>query len=135
VIAPDVPAADEVTGPWWEATGAHRFLVQTCESCGSAQHPPRALCIRCGQVDGLGWAEAAGTATVDSYTVVHRAPRPGLELPYVVARVRLTEGVIALTRLEGRDPEQWRIGDPVRVGWVDLADGRALPVFSPDDAS
>lgn len=132
MIAPDVPAADEVTAPWWEATREHRLLVQTCTSCSGAQHPPRAVCIHCGETGQLGWTDASGRATVDSFTVVHRAPRPDEPVPYVIARVRLADGVVVLTRLEGRDPDGWRIDDPVRVGWVDLPDGRALPVFGPD---
>lgn len=135
MIAPDVPPADEVTAPWWEATREHRLVLQTCEPCGAVQHPPRAVCIRCGRTDRLGWRDAAGTGTVDSFTVVHRAPRPELEVPYVVARVRLTEGPLTLTRLEGRDPDDWGIDDPVRVEWIDLTDGRALPVFRHDDRS
>ena len=128
----EVPPPDEVTAPWWEATREHRLLVQSCRSCSGVQHPPRAVCIHCGGTD-LDWRAAAGTGVVDSYTVVYRAPRPGLEVPYVTARVRLDEGVIALSRLEGREPESWRIGDRVRVAWTDLPDGRALPVYRPAD--
>jgi uncharacterized protein len=64
---------------------------------------------------------------------VHRAPVRDLDVPYVIARVRLDEGPILLTRLEGRDPDSWRIDDRVTVDWVDLADGRALPVFSAEN--
>ncbi len=60
--------------------------------------------------------------------MVHRAPRADATPPYVVARVRLAEGPVLLTRLPDRD---WTIGDPVAVAWVDLPDGRALPVFHP----
>lgn len=130
----EVPPADDVTSPWWDATREHRLLVQRCAGCEHVQHPPRALCTGCGSTDHLGWVEAAGDAVVDTFTVVHRPPRPDVATPYVVARVRLGEGVIALTRLEGRDPDQWRIGDPVRLDWTDLSDGRALPVFRSPDA-
>ncbi|MEQ6902550.1 OB-fold domain-containing protein [Nocardioides sp. YIM 152588] len=125
-----VPPADEVTAGWWEATGEHRLTVQAC-GCGHAQHPPRALCTACGATDRLDLAPAAGVAVVDTFTVVHRAPRPDLPTPYVVARVRLPEGPVLLTRLEGADPGSWRIGDPVAVAWQDLDDGRALPYFVP----
>ncbi|MBX6751303.1 MAG: OB-fold domain-containing protein, partial [Micromonosporaceae bacterium] len=71
---------------------------------------------------------------VDSFTVVYRAPAPDLTVPYVIARVRLDEGVVCLTRLTSADPEAWRIGDRVTVDWIDLPDGRALPVFVPAPA-
>ncbi|WP_141578370.1 Zn-ribbon domain-containing OB-fold protein [Actinomadura sp. WMMA1423] len=131
---PGVPAPDEVTAPWWEATGQHRLVLQTCPRCSAVQHPPRALCTHCGS-DEPGWAESEGRGAVDSFTVVHRAPRPDLDVPYVIARVRLDEGAILLTRLQGRAPDDWRLDDPVRVAWVDLDDGRALPVFVPDAPS
>lgn len=133
MAAPEVPQPDEVTAPWWDATRDHRLLVQTCRACGTTQHPPRALCTGCGATEHLGWRSSTGTGVVDSFTVVHRAPRPELSVPYVIARVRLDEDVILLTRLEGRQPQDWRIDDRVRVDWVDLADGRALPIFVPAD--
>ncbi|GGM46003.1 Zn-ribbon domain-containing OB-fold protein [Dactylosporangium sucinum] len=132
MTAPEVPPADEVTQGWWAATTEHRLVVQSCGACDGVQHPPRALCIHCGSTERLGWRTASGTGTVDSFTVVHRAPRAGIEVPYVVARVRLDEGPILLTRLEGRDPGgEWVVDDRVRVAWADLPDGRALPVFHP----
>ena len=123
----DVPPADEMTAEWWDATREHRLTVQVCEGCGHLQHPARAVCLRCGDTDRLTQQDVSGAATVDSYTVVHRAPRPDVETPYVVARVRLAEGPIMLTRL----PAEPTIGDAVTVGWVPLPDGRALPVFRP----
>lgn len=123
----EVPAPDEVTAAWWEATREHRLTVQSCASCDHVQHPPRALCTQCGSTDSQRLLPAAGTGTVDTFTVVHRAPRPDVEAPYVIARVQLDEGPILLTRLV--DERDWTIGDPVTVDWVDLPDGRALPVF------
>lgn len=124
----EVAPADEMTAAWWDATRAHRLTVQTC-GCGHRQHPPRAVCTACGRTDALALVDASGAATVDTYTVVHRAPRPDVATPYVVARVRLAEGPILLTRL----PEEPAIGDHVSVAWVDLPDGRALPVFTPEE--
>lgn len=134
MIPGPVPAADEVTEGWWEATKEHRLVVQSCSACQATQHPPRALCIHCGSVDNLQWTQATGTGVVDSVTVVHRAPRPEVEVPYAIARVRLDEGPILLTRLEQREPESWQIDEPVQVAWVDLDDGRALPIFVPPQA-
>lgn len=128
----EVPPPDEVTEGWWEATSRHRLTIQGCEGCGGVQHPPRAVCVHCGRTDVLRLRDAAGSGVVDACTVVHRSPVRDMELPYVIARVRLDEGVVVLSRLEGReDPESWKIDDTVEVNWVDLSDGRALPVFRP----
>ena len=130
----DVPPPDDVTAPWWDATREHRLRVQRCTSCGHHQHPPRALCTGCGSTDDLDWTESSGVGVVDTFTVVHRAPRPDVATPYVVARVRLAEGIVTLTRLERRATDAWRIDDPVQVAWTDLPDGRALPTFGPREA-
>lgn len=128
---PNVPEPDPATAGWWDASREHRLTVQACSSCGGVQHPPRELCVHCGRTEHLELADASGTGVVDSFTVVHRAPVPDLAVPYVIARVRLDEGVICLTRLEGCQPESWTIGDRVVVDWLDLDDGRALPRFVP----
>lgn len=126
---PPVPPPDEVTAPWWDATREHRLVLQSCGACSHVQHPPRAVCTACSSMDHLTFVDAAGTGTIDAHTTIHRPPRPDLAAPYTVARVRLDEGPILLTRLEG-DDDGWTIGDLVRVAWVDLDDGRALPVFT-----
>jgi uncharacterized OB-fold protein len=133
MIAPgvQVPAGDDVTTPWWDATREHRYVLQTCDACGGAQHPPRSICILCHATDALSFAASPGTGVVDTFTVVHRGPRPDVAVPYVIARVRLDEGPIVITQLVGRDVEAWTIGDAVAVEWHDLDDGRALPVFAP----
>lgn len=129
----EVPPADELTAGWWDATREHRLTVQVCSACSGVQHPPRAVCVSCGRTDRLALREVSGAGVVDSFTVVHRAPVKDLEVPYVIARVRLDEGAVLLTRLEGRaDPDSWGIDERVTLDWVDLADGRALPVFRPE---
>ena len=123
---------DEVTAPWWDATRERRLTIQRCRECGHLQHYPRALCTGCGGTD-LDFTDVSGLGTVDSHTLVHRAPRPGLETPYVVARVRLAEGPLLLTNLVDADPDSWRCDAPVKVAWRALPDGRHLPVFTPAD--
>ncbi|MBW6434366.1 OB-fold domain-containing protein [Actinoplanes hulinensis] len=94
--------------------------IQHCTSCGSYQHYPRPICVTCGG-DRPDEVEAAGTGTVDSFTVVHRA-----EELYVLARVRLTEGPVVLTHVTGV-PEP-RCDQPVR-----LVEGSEPPVFTGSD--
>ncbi len=128
-IPTDVPEPDEATRSYWEATRRHSLTAQLCRACSAIQHPPRMVCINCSDSRHLEQVPISGMGTVDSFTVVHRSPRPELEVPYTIGRVRLNEGPVVLTRLEGSD--SWSIGDPVEVGWADLPDGRALPIFQP----
>ena len=125
-----LPPVDTTTQPWWEATRSGRLLLQSCSSCGGLQFYPRMLCTRCGAVEGLGWSEASGAAVVDTWTVVYRAPVPGLRAPYVLARVRLAEGPLMLTCLIDAPVDQQLDGRAARLAWRPLADGRKLPVFT-----
>lgn len=125
-----VPEPDEVTAPWWEGTRRHQLLLQSCR-CGHRQHPPRAVCTACGDIDHLDWMTAEGRGTVDACTVVHRPPSREFVAPYVVARVRLVEGPVVLSNVVTRDVDAVGIGDVVLVDWRPLPDGRALPVFVP----
>jgi uncharacterized OB-fold protein len=130
-VFPQNPAPyDEATRTWWQATRERQLLVQWCGSCGQTQHPPRTLCTTCGRTDALSHVDAAGTGIVDACTVVMRSPGEGHEPPYVVARIRLPEGVVLLSNVVTDDPHSVRIGDQVAVTWQPLADGRALPVFT-----
>jgi uncharacterized OB-fold protein len=95
-------------------------LIQRCSTCRGHQCRPRPLCVSCGGAD-LRDVEAAGTGTVDSFTVVHR----GADIPYTLARVRLTEGPIVLTHLI--DCPEPRCDQPVRLAWRD-----GLAVFHPE---
>jgi uncharacterized OB-fold protein len=128
-----VPPQDALTEPWWEATREHRLLLQTCGACGVRQHHPRHVCTACATTDGLGWSESDGAGSVDTFTVVHRPPRPDLEAPYVVARIRLDDGPVLLSTVVGDDALDTTIGDRVRLAWRDLPDGRALPVFEREE--
>ncbi|XVU21177.1 Zn-ribbon domain-containing OB-fold protein [Actinoplanes sp. CA-054009] len=110
---------------WWEATRHRRLVLQRCDDCGAFQHYPRALCVMCGSSE-LSFMESQGVGVVDSFTVVHRADEP-----YILARVRLAEGPILLTHLDGvAEP---RCDMPVLLAWRPLPDGRHLPVFRSAD--
>ena len=108
------PRGEERT--WFEAAAERRLLIQRCSACGAAVFFPRSVCPVCHD-DALGWADAAGTGTVYSYTVLHRAGKPGWEgdVPYVVALIELDEGPRLMGNLLEADLAQVRIGMPVRV--------------------
>ncbi|MCX5009061.1 OB-fold domain-containing protein [Streptomyces sp. NBC_00638] len=124
--------ADAVTRPWWDATREGRLTVQRCDACRKAQHPPRVLCTACGATRGLRFVPVAGTAVLDTFTVVHRAPS-GCPLPYALGRIRLTEGPVLLAPLVG-DHEALLCGQSLRLTWRALPDGRMLPAFRPTGA-
>ena len=123
----------EDSAPYWQAAASGRLLLQRCQSCGATQFYPRALCSTC-LSDKLEWVESAGLGLVYSFSSVEVAPSSAFlgDLPYVVALVRLDEGVQMLTRIVDCSPETVEIGMRVRVAFQQLSDGVALPVYRPE---
>ena len=123
------PRGEERT--WFEAAAEGRLLIQRCGACGAAVFFPRSVCPVCHD-DALEWADAAGTGTVYSYTVLHRAGKPGWEadVPYVVALIELDEGPRLMGNLLEFDLAQLRIGMPVRVTF-EQRDALTVPQWVP----
>jgi uncharacterized protein len=113
---------------YWAAAKEGRLLFQKCRSCGVVQFPPRYHCGECWS-DAIEWIESCREGTIESFTVVHRAPVPSFQerVPYVIAAVRLDEGVRMITNLLG-GPHGIRIGERVRVDFTEVDDMR-IPQF------
>ena len=100
--------------------------IQQCDDCGTLRHPPGPRCPSCGNLTP-GYVVAAGTGEVYSYVVHHHPPLPGKKLPIVIALVELLEGVRMIGELLGVEPDQARIGLPVRAEFVRIDDDLTLP--------
>jgi uncharacterized protein len=77
--------------------------------------------------------QSTGIGSIYSFTVCYRAPRPGFDLPYVLALVDVDEGWTMLTNIVGCDPSDVRIGMTVQVTWLAAGGGTLLPVFQPEE--
>jgi uncharacterized OB-fold protein len=123
--------ADE-SEPFWAATRDQRLVLQWCADCDRAIHYPRAACQHCLGTN-LDWRESAGLGEVYSHSTLASAASRGLApfAPYVVALVDLTEGVRMMTNIVGCAPDEVHCGQPVRLIWEPLTDGRHLPLFTP----
>lgn len=122
------PVPDDVTQEWWDATRECRLLLQRCDECGNVQHYPRAMCLACSSFN-LSWIDSAGTGVVDSFTVVHRAPHPDLATPYVIARIKLDEGPILLSRIVDAEGANISCDERVSLDWLATSEDFQLPVF------
>ena len=71
-----------------------------------------------------------GTGEIDTFTINYQAWMPGLEVPFVIARVRVdgAPGVILTTNIVNADPNDVKFEDKVRV-LFDEQDGIYFPVF------
>jgi hypothetical protein len=133
--AKPLPVADPDSKPFWDACAEHRLVAQRCSDCGTWRFPPRGFCPACWSPRAE-WQALAGTGTVQSFVVPHRAYSVAFEpdLPYVIAHVEMdgTGGrVVIVADLTGCPWTDVRVGLPVRVAFVDAAPGVAVPQFTP----
>ncbi|MBY0331255.1 MAG: OB-fold domain-containing protein [Acetobacteraceae bacterium] len=127
-----LPEISAETRPYWDGLAAGRLLLQRCTGCGAIRHYPRPLCPACHSFEH-DWVEAAGTATVHSWTVAHHPFHPAWRgaPPFTLVTADLPEGVRILAPLHGAGPEALRIGAPLRIGIEDNGQGLCLPVLHP----
>jgi hypothetical protein len=125
------PVVTADTAFFWHGTARGELRIQRCGGCGALRHPPGPMCPACG-ADKPEYMLAAGTGEVYSYVVHHHPPVPGHQAPFVVALVQLTEGVRMVGELLGADPEQVRVGMPVRAEFVKIDGDLTLPAWRED---
>ena len=99
------------------ADGRLRFLQ--CQDCRQFIHPPRPICSKC-LSENVAPEVVPGTGVVDTYTVNHQAWYPGLEVPFVIARVAIdgAPGVYLTTNIVNCPVEEVDIGDKVKVSFL-----------------
>jgi len=120
----------------WEGAGRGELVLQRCRTCGTVQHKPRALCVRC-LTHTIDYFVGTGRGTIHTFTVTNQNMVPPFSnpLPYVLAYVELEEGPRVLTNIVGCDPAEVRIGQPVVADFAttDRDDGEAfaVPRFRP----
>ena len=111
-----------------EYLAAGRFMIQRGVQTGTYVYYPRAFAPLTGEA--LEWVEASGLGTVYSTTAISkRPPEPALN----IALVDLDEGPRMMTRIEGIDARDVRIGMRVQAAIrpCEIEDGVHLVVFLP----
>jgi hypothetical protein len=125
-----LPETDTDARPFWDGAANGKLLIQRCNDCKHYQHYARPFCIACSGRN-VEMVESSGRGIVYSFTVVHRSPYEDLPAPYVVALVKLDEGVTLLSNVVGCDPARMVCDMPVQVSFAPLRDSIVLPVFEP----
>jgi len=111
-----LPRLDADNRFFWTSGADGKLRLLRCQECAAFVHPPRPLCRKC-LSENVAPEAMAGTGTIDTLTVNHQEWRPGLEVPYVIARVAVdgAPGVYLTTNIVGSPVEQVKIGDRVRA--------------------
>jgi uncharacterized OB-fold protein len=128
-----LPVMDPDSKGFWEHARQHQLVVQHCLDCGDKHFPPGPVCPNC-LSERQEWMQSSGKATLVSWVNFHRAYWDGYrdELPYNACLVQLAEGPLMVSKLVGPQPENLRLGMPLRVVFDDLTDTVSLPVFMSD---
>ncbi len=131
-IEKPIPESNSWTQPFWDAVHERRLIIQQCTDCGEKIFYPRLICTACFS-QNLEWIEASGKGTVYTFTiVVNNAPSAFLEdMPYIIAVIKLDEGVQMLSNIVECDPDQVYCDMPVEVTYKKINDEYTLPVFKP----
>lgn len=123
------PKLDEDNRSFWTGGADKKLNIMKCGDCGEYTHPPRKICRHC-QSENMAPEAVKGTGVVDTYTINHQAWLPGLEVPYVIARVKLdgVPGVCLTTNIVGCAVDAVDFDDKVRVVFEEQ-DGIFYPLF------
>ena len=116
-------------GVYLEHCAKGELAYQVCTDDGEPVFYPRAVAPGTGSTN-LEWRVSKGLGTVYTTTVVHQKGEP----PLNVAMIDLDEGFRMMSRVEGIDPVQVRIGMRVKVN-IHPGDEKQppYPVFTPAD--
>jgi uncharacterized OB-fold protein len=114
---------------FWTGGKEGKLYIHHCDACGTFNHPPREICRHC-QSEQVHPRAVAGTGTVDSFTVNYQKWTPDMDVPFVIARVRLDDapGVFLTTNIVNCPVEAVDLDVPVRVLFEEQ-DGIWYPLF------
>ncbi len=127
-----LPKRSPDTAAYWDACQRHELLIQRCSKCDVLQFYPRNVCTSCGSRT-LDWVTATGHGKVLSWTIVRRAVSAAYadDVPYVIALIKLQEGVVMMSKVVACEPEAVHTGMAVEVKFEDWSEQVSMPVFVP----
>jgi uncharacterized protein len=105
---------------WRETPQRYNLGGCRCTNCGTVYFPPRSVCPTCSKhrqsIGRLEPFQLSGNGEVVTYTVVHEAAEGfEMQVPYVLAIVKTTEGPQLTGQIVDVDPAEVRIGLKVRA--------------------
>jgi uncharacterized OB-fold protein len=128
-ITRPTPRLDDDNRAFWTGGKEGKLYIARCRDCGEYVHPPRPVCRHC-HSENVAPSAVAGTGVIDTYTINYQAWMPGLQVPLVIARVRLdgAPGVYLTSNIVNCPVEEVRFEQKVRVTFEEQA-GIFYPLF------
>lgn len=117
---------------YWDAAREHNLVIQECTDCSKLNMYPKRFCPHC-LSENLKWRASPGKGEIYAVTAQLAGPPTGFadRLPYVVAIIRLDEGVQMMSNIVGDGAIDAKIGDRVTVEFENAGEA-VLPVFRLD---
>lgn len=115
--------------PFWRSVHNRRTALQKCDDCAAFRYPPGPCCPDCLSPNAT-WTPLSGGGTILSWAVFHRKYLPAYPPPHAVIAVRLDEGPVMMSNLEGEEPSGSWIGRRVRLVHHETPSGFVLPRFT-----
>ena len=108
---------------------AGKLRLQRCAKCARCRFPASPLCPACLSWDS-DWVDASGRGELWSWIRMHKPYFPDLDrpVPYNVVMVRLAEGPMMISAIDG-DDTNLACGTPLSVAFRPVA-GVPLPWFT-----
>lgn len=122
------PVMGHYDRPMWDSIAARKMTLQRCRACGTSRYPPGPVCQAC-LSDEADWTPLLGGGTILSWVVFHRQYLPAYPPPHHVIAVKLDEGPVMVSNLDGPQPEGSWIGRRVTMVYADTPGGLILPRF------
>ncbi|SIM72658.1 Zn-ribbon domain-containing OB-fold protein [Micromonospora cremea] len=119
----------ELDPEYLAGAAAGKLRLQHCAKCARCRFPASPLCPGCLSWD-FDWIDASGCGELWSWIRMHKPYFKNLdrEVPYNVAMVRLAEGPLMISAIDGDDPEL-ACGTPLSVVFRSVG-GVPLPWFT-----
>ncbi len=123
------PKLDADNRAFWTGGAEGRLNMLKCGDCGQFTHPPRLICRHC-QSEAMAPVAVTGSGVIDTYTINAQPWLPGLEVPFVIARVRLDDvpDVVLTTNIVNCAVDEVAFDDKVQVIFEEQ-DGIWFPLF------
>ncbi|MEM1515070.1 MAG: Zn-ribbon domain-containing OB-fold protein [Candidatus Bathyarchaeia archaeon] len=127
-----VPKISSYSRPFWEATKRRELVIQECANCGGKIYPPAPVCPFCFS-DNLRWVKSSGRGKVLTFTTIYEYSPSWVRdfLPYILALVKLEEGVVMLSHIVGCKPEEVKCDMDVEVTFENITEDFVVPKFKP----
>ncbi|MBF5006814.1 bifunctional OB-fold nucleic acid binding domain-containing protein/MaoC family dehydratase [Diaphorobacter caeni] len=130
-----LPLPTAISAPYWDGLKAHDLRIQQCDK-GHWLFFPRTHCPSCGSRN-LAWKSVSGHGKLYTFTIARIPTMPEFtdEMPQALAVVELEEGVHINTTIVGAEPEQLKIGMPLRAVFDDRPGSITLLRFTPQNSA